>query len=71
MGFNTQFVSNSILMPQNKVLCMVGMSAMEDSTFLPTAVFNYTPKNLSLVKVITNSIGVGITVELEFPGRSN
>jgi hypothetical protein len=41
------------------------MRAMEDSTFLHTAAFNYTPKNLSLVKVITNSIGVSIMAELE------
>jgi len=38
---------------------------MEDSTFLPTAAFNYTPKNLSLVKVIINSICVSIMAELE------
>jgi hypothetical protein len=42
-----------------------GIRAMEDSTFLPTAAFTYTPKNLSLVKVITNSIGVSIMAELE------
>jgi hypothetical protein len=42
-----------------------GKRAKEDSTFLPTAAFNYTLKNLSLVKVITNSIGVSIMAELE------
>jgi hypothetical protein len=42
-----------------------GMRAMEDPTFLHIAGFIYTPKNLSLVKDITNSIGVSTMAELE------
>jgi hypothetical protein len=42
-----------------------GKRAVKDYTFLPTAAFNYTPKILSLVMVITNSIGVSIMAEPE------
>jgi hypothetical protein len=44
---------------------MVATKAMEDSTSLSTASFNHTPKNLSLVKVITNNIGVSTMAELK------
>jgi hypothetical protein len=47
MGFNTQFVCNYTLMPQHKVPRMVGIKTMEHSTSLPTASFNYTPKNVT------------------------
>lgn len=41
------------------------MRTMEDYTFLHTSAFNYNPKNLALVKVITNGNGVSIMAELE------
>jgi hypothetical protein len=48
---------------------MVGMRAMDDFTCLPTGAFHYTPKNLSLAKVITNNICVNRMAKWENKGK--
>jgi hypothetical protein len=65
MGFNTYLVSQLHTDATAQSPVHDGMRAMEDSTFLQTAAFNYNPKNLSLVKVIPNSNGLSIMAELE------